>query len=81
MFTKLPRRVFQIDGLNGGLLSIAERPNETRVLLIIGNGEKEAQISLSREDYAELADLKYSLRFADPAEPQDDTETALKAVA
>lgn len=78
MFGKVPRRVFQFDGTTGGILSVAERPNETRVLLIIGNGEQEAQISLSKEDFGELADLKYSLRFAE-AEPQ--AEPALKVVA
>lgn len=64
--SKLPRRVFQIDGQSGGILSVAERPNEDRVLLIISNGELEAQISLSKEDFKEMADLQYSLRFGEP---------------
>lgn len=77
--TKQPRRIFQIDGTNGGVLNIAERPNEDRVLLIISNGDKEAQIGLSNENFMELCELRYSLRFGDP-EPQTDAP-ALKIVA
>jgi hypothetical protein len=76
MHTKAPRRIFQIDGTKGGTLNIAERPNEAHVLLVISNGEQEAQISISKEDFGELADLKYSLRFCEP-----QADPALKVVA
>jgi len=70
MATQL-RRVFQIDGQNGGVLNIAERPNDQRVLLIVSNGDAEAQISISREDWIEMCGLRYELRFgvAEPQEP------------
>jgi hypothetical protein len=71
-----PRCVYQIDGQNGGIVSVAERKNENCVLLIISNGESETQINLSEEDFEELAKLRYSLRFT---EPQAET-SALRAV-
>ncbi len=73
------RRIFQLDGIGGGVLSIAERPHENRVLLVISTEKGEAQIGLSQEDFTGLAELRHSLRFGD-AEPQADT-SALKAVA
>jgi hypothetical protein len=79
MFMQPPRRIFQLDGINGGILSIAERPDEGRVLLVISQGEKETQIALNRAAFMELADLKYSLRFSVPEQPQ--AEPTLKAVA
>lgn len=77
MSTKQPRRIYQIDGKNGGVLNVAERPHEPFVVLVISNGETEAQIRLSQEDFGELADLKYSLRFGEEAQAQP----ALKVVA
>jgi hypothetical protein len=77
MSTKQPRRIYQIDGINGGMLNIAERPKEPFVVLVISNGETEAQIRLSQDDFKELADLQYSLRFAEEAQAQP----ALKIVA
>jgi len=79
MFMQPPRRIFQLDGINGGILSIAERPDEGRVLLVISQGEKETQLALNRAAFMELADLKYSLRFSVPEQPQ--AEPTLKAVA
>lgn len=79
MFIQPPRRIFQLDGINGGILSIAERPDEGRVLLVISQGEKETQLALNRAAFMELADLKYSLRFSVPEQPQ--AEPTLKAVA
>lgn len=79
MSSQPPRRIFQLDGVNGGILSIAERLNETSVLLVISHDETEAQLALDKEGFWALADLKYSLRFSEPAEPQ--AEPTLKAVA
>ena len=75
----LPRRIFQIDGIGGGILSVAERPDENRVLLVVGNDKAEAEISLTKADFIKLADLRYGLRFGD-AEPQAGV-SALKSVA
>jgi hypothetical protein len=63
-----PRRIFQIDGQGGGILNIAERPNEAFVMLVVSNGETEVQIKLSRDDFQELSDLRYSLRFNEEAQ-------------
>lgn len=71
-----PRRIFQIDGINGGVLNIAERPNEPFVLLVICIDGAEAQIRLSNDDFGRLADLKYILRFGKEAQEQP----ALRAV-
>ena len=79
MFSTKARRVFQLDGLNGGVLSIAEKPAEGRVLLVISQGDQEVQIALNKDDFEELAGLKYSLRFSVPEQPQ--AEPTLKAVA
>lgn len=75
--SKKARCIYQIDGQNGGIVSVAERKNENCVALIISNGESEAQIFLSKEDFSELASLQFSLRFN---EPQADSP-ALKVVA
>lgn len=72
MLIQPPRRIFQLDGVKGGILSIAERPDEALVLLVISQGETEAQLALDKESFWELADLKYSLRFSLPEKPQAD---------
>lgn len=74
--TNEPRRIFQIDGINGGVLNIAERPTEAFVLLVISIDGTEAQIRLSQEDFGKIADLKYGLRFGKEAQEQP----ALRAV-
>lgn len=79
MFSTKARRIFQLDGLNGGVLSVAEKPDDGRVLLVISTGGQEAQIALDQDGFEELADLKYSLRFSAPEKPQ--AEPALKVVA
>ena len=71
------RRVFQIDGVNGGVLNIAERPDNPFVVLIISTEGGEAQIRLSQDDFREMCELKYSLRFG--LEVQAETP-ALRAV-
>jgi hypothetical protein len=70
------RCIYQIDGQSGGVVSVAERKNENCVLLIISNGEAEAQVFLSKDDFFELASLQYSLRFIEPQAEQP----ALRAV-
>jgi hypothetical protein len=72
-----PRKIYQIDGINGGILNIAECPTENKVILIIENGDAQAKISLCADDFRELADLRYSLRFN---ESQADAP-ALRVVA
>lgn len=74
-----PRRIFQLDGIDGGVLSIAERPDQNIVLLVISTQHGEARIALSGEGFIGLADLRYSLRLGH-TEPQADI-AALKAVA
>lgn len=64
-----PRRIFQIDGQDRDVLSVAERPGEDKVILIISkNGSSDVEISLSEESYMALADLRYSLRFNEEKE-------------
>jgi hypothetical protein len=72
-----PRCIYQIDGIDGGILNIAECPNENKMILIIENGDMQAKISLCADDFRELADLRYSLRFN---ESQADLQS-LRAVA
>ena len=72
-----PRCIYQIDGIDGGILNIAECPNENKMILIIENGDVQAKISLCADDFRELADLRYSLRFN---ESQADLQS-LRAVA
>ena len=63
------RRVFQFDGLNGeGVLSVGECEQEAQVAIVIHQGGKEMRIFLSEADFADLADLRYRLRFAKPDE-------------
>ena len=70
------RRVFQIDGVNGGTLNIAERPDDPFVVLVISTEGSEAQIRVNQDDFRELCELKYSLRFGHEAQ----AEPVLKAV-
>lgn len=72
-----PRCVYQIDGIDGGILNIAECPNENKMILIIENGDVQTKISLCADDFRELANLRYSLRFN---ESQADLQS-LRAVA
>ncbi|SJM94669.1 hypothetical protein [Crenothrix polyspora] len=71
-----PRRIFQIDGINGGVLNIAERPNDPFVLFVISIDGTEAQIKLSEEDFDSITSMKYTLRFGKEAQEHP----ALKAV-
>jgi hypothetical protein len=68
------RRNFQFDGLDGkGILSVGKCVNQEQVALCISHGDQELQILLSREDFEELAGLRYTLKFT-----SDDSR--LKAV-
>ena len=69
------RRVFQIDGVNGGILSIAERPNDPFVVLVISTESGEAQIRLNQDDFKEMCDLKYTLRFGYKTQDETQDET------
>jgi hypothetical protein len=70
------RRVFQFDGLNGGVLSVGECEAEARVALCVHNGETEVQMFLSREDFYDLADLRYSINFTEPEEARQQLKAA-----
>lgn len=70
------RRVFQFDGLNGGILSVGECADDAKVVICIHNGETETQMFLSREDFHELANLRYSINFVEPEELQQQLKAA-----
>lgn len=70
------RRVFQFDGLNGGVLSVGECASEARVAICIHSGETEVQLFLSREDFYDLANLRYSINFVEPEEARRQLKAA-----
>lgn len=57
------RRVFQFDGLNGGVLSVGECEQEAKVAICLHQGETEVQLFLSEAQFIELTGLRYTLRF------------------
>lgn len=65
------RRVFQFDGLNGGVLSVGESSTEAKVVMCIHNGDAETQIALSREAFFELSGLRFTINF--PWEENSET--------
>lgn len=75
------RRIFQIDGIERGVLSIGECTLPARVALCItSHSGCEAQILLSKECFEELCDLRYSIRFEKEAiavpEPCEEAQQA-----
>ncbi|MCU0790693.1 MAG: hypothetical protein MUE79_06545 [Nitratireductor sp.] len=62
------RRVFQFDGLNGGVLSVAESTTEAKVVFCIHDGDAEMQVSLSKEAFFELSGLRFTFSFPQVAE-------------
>lgn len=75
------RRIFQIDGIERGVLSVGECAMPERVVLCItGHSGYEAQIVLSEEGFDELCRLKYSVHFEkEPIvvpDPCEDTQQA-----
>lgn len=70
------RRVFQFDGLNGGVLSVGECEHEAKVAICLHQGDKEVQLFLSEEQFGELAALRYTLHYPRPAASE---MSALKA--
>lgn len=65
------RRVFQFDGTDGGVLSLAESSTAAKVIICVHNGDTEAQVALSREDFFELAGLRFAINFP----KEENTET------
>jgi hypothetical protein len=60
------RRVFQFDGLTGGVLSVGECEAEPKVVICLHHEKAEVQLFLSREQFEELSGLRYTLKFARP---------------
>ncbi|ADJ29865.1 MULTISPECIES: hypothetical protein [Nitrosococcus] len=69
------RRIFQLDGLDKGILSVGERQESNQIALCISHANQEAQILLSEEAFKELAHLRYVINFQ-----SNDEEQSLKAV-
>ncbi|MGY6217341.1 hypothetical protein ACW73L_19480 [Methylolobus aquaticus] len=70
------RRVFQFDGMDGGVLSVGECEQEAKVAICLHQGDKEVQLFLSEEQFGELAGLRFTLRYPRPATGES---AALKA--
>lgn len=75
------RRIFQFEGIENGVLSVGECPDQDRVILVVSNGETEAQVTLSARDFRNLCGLQYTLRFPAPKTEPGAEDPALKAVA
>ncbi len=77
------RRIYQIDGLSTGVLSVGEREASEQVALCIQKDEQETQILLSQQAFAELCELRYTVTFHAEPKPQElseDSETHLQVV-
>ena len=64
------RNHYLFDGLSGGTLSVIECPTPDQVTLRFEQAGHAIDIDLSEDDYRQLADLRFRLKFARAETPQ-----------
>jgi len=68
------RRIYQIDGIDSGVVSVGERDAENQVALCIQSGDTEAHVLLDRKAFTELCTLQYTVRFVCSDEKQEERQ-------
>jgi hypothetical protein len=74
------RKIYQFDGLDGGVLSIGECAEPGQLIVRIEHNGNCADMRLSREEWQELMRLNYHIAFRSPEASEGEAESRLKAV-
>jgi hypothetical protein len=74
------RKVFQFDGLDGGVLGIGECSEPEQVIVHTERDDNSADLRLSRDEWNELMRLNYHIAFRSPEASEGEAESRLKAV-
>jgi hypothetical protein len=72
------RKIYQFDGLDGGVLSVSECSEPEQLALCITNNGHEAHMLIGRNEWYALFEIRYEIKFT-PVKEEND-EQKLKAV-
>jgi hypothetical protein len=64
------RRQFLFDGLAGGTLSVIESTTPDQITLRFEQAEQVCDLTLTEEDFRQLSELRFKVRFVRPESPQ-----------
>ena len=69
------RKIFQIDGIDGAMLSIGERNQPQQAAICIRDAQgNETHMLISNEGFRELCGLSYDFRWAYEPRPVEEQE-------
>ncbi|MBK7543100.1 MAG: hypothetical protein IPN66_07085 [Candidatus Competibacteraceae bacterium] len=69
------RKIFQIDGLDGSVLSVGERVQPQQAAICISNSDgKEIHMLISYESFRELCSIAYDIHWAQEPRPVNEDE-------
>jgi hypothetical protein len=69
------RKIFQIDGLDGSILSISERNQPQQAAICISNSDgKELHMLIGYEAFRELCGLSYDIHWIQEPRPVNEDE-------
>jgi hypothetical protein len=75
------RRVFQFDGLNGGVLSVGECLEPERLALCItSNDGHEAQMLIGSDEWYALINTRYEIKIKHEEPEEEKPKAELRAV-
>jgi hypothetical protein len=66
------RKIYQFDGLDGGVLSIGECSAPEQLMLGITNDGHEAHMLISRDEWYALFEVRYEIKFKAKKEHADE---------
>ena len=72
------RRIYQIDGIDSGVVSVGERDSENQVALCVQSDDKEVHVLLDHAAFMELCRLQYTVHFV--LDEKETEEQRLQAV-
>ena len=64
------RHQFLFDGLAGGTLSIIESTAPDQITLRVEQADQVIDLTLTEEDFRQLSELRFKVRFVRPEPPQ-----------
>ena len=64
------RHQFLFDGLAGGTLSVIESAIPDQITLRFEQADRICDLTLTEEDFRQLSELRFKVRFARPESPQ-----------
>ena len=69
------RKIFQIDGLDGSVLSIGERSQPQQVALCLRDADgNEVHMLIGYDEFRELCSLTYDIRWVQELRPVNEEE-------